>query len=634
MPLTLSTRTHGRSITEPAHTNSDPAAGRSWLSRFFAGEEPLTAYAPAAHAGRMPPAEAAAVARALGCPDLFLLDSPDRITRERLLVHVLRAAAERGERLLVLSPDPAAADRLVEALASDRSLRVVRALADDENPVRPSSLVSRLIGREAGPHRAEQLRRDASQTVAALETKLARLERGRECRAKLDAIERERAVLAEKLAAAEGEALSTVVSAESADRLAALQAELAATQAKQAQQERQPSPSKSGFFARLLGLGKAPAQGHSREVHELVERDAKLTAECEVLMRQMADDREKGVAERRAAFAPRQTELDAEAARLEALYRECLPQTTTDDTVEDGATIRKTRMELDRELAVARTRQQELAAAGPDLAHRLIAETQIVVGTPGSLESDPVFPALGTATFERLVLDHAEELTEPAFERLAPLAARWLLAGDASPPPKPIANGRPARSRPVEPSLLTRLARQLDHEPWSHAGDRLIIRLTHLTDSQRQALAREPLLDHTDVELGMHAGDGEPVLAEIAFPIHTTIPAAKSFLFTQLGEVVLRPCGEPRWHRTEDRLTACWALLETAAGEWVDLEPGIREMIVGDGLSAFTAAVAFDMTAGWDEPAAETWLAARVAPTASRIAILPHEAATHPVFAR
>jgi hypothetical protein len=132
------------------------------------------------------------------------------------------------------------------------------------------------------------------------------------------------------------------------------------------------------------------------------------------------------------------------------------------------------------------------------------------------------------------------------------------------------------------------------------------------------------LLDHPDVELGMLAAQGDPVLAEISFPEGTTILAAKAFLFTQLGEVVLRPCGEPVWHVGAGQMTVCWPSVE-APGDWIELEPGIRELVVGQGLAAYTGAVSFDPTR-WDEAAARDWLNTRLTANTSRVARLPCEA--------
>src|SRR5205823_3259450 len=148
---------------------------------------------------------------------------------------------------------------------------------------------------------------------------------------------------------------------------------------------------------------------------------------------------------------------------------------------------------------------------------------------------------------------------------------------------------------------------------------RLVCRLSHPTPERRRAMTREPLADRPDVELRFVPGEtGEPVLAEIAFPAGTAAAEAKAFVARELGEALLRPCGEPERHAAADRITVRWPAADSAGpGEWIDLEPGVREKVVGVGVAAFTAAVTFDPSAGWDAAAAEAWLAAHL-PAAPR----------------
>jgi hypothetical protein len=149
------------------------------------------------------------------------------------------------------------------------------------------------------------------------------------------------------------------------------------------------------------------------------------------------------------------------------------------------------------------------------------------------------------------------------------------------------------------------------------------------TPAARQSLVREPLLDRPEIELRFATDDdGEPVVAEVAFPHTTTIAEAKAFLFRELGEVLLHPCGEHRWQELP-ALAVRWPAVETAVREetWIDLEPGVRERIVGTGSAAFTAAIAFDPAAGWDRVRAEAWLASHLpCESASRVAMLGGEA--------
>ena len=222
------------------------------------------------------------------------------------------------------------------------------------------------------------------------------------------------------------------------------------------------------------------------------------------------------------------------------------------------------------------------------------------------------------------------------FLHLTNLARRWVVVGDAPPIEQPRAhlNGSPARRGPsrngwvVEIPFSSRLARALDRETWGFEADRLVCRLAFPRADQRPQMTREPLLDRPEIELRFVADEnGEPVLAEVAFPLGTAIAAARSFLFHQLGEVLLRPCGAVHWHHAPNAITACWPAAEHAGSseaEWIDLEPGVREKIVGHGLAAFTATISFDPAHGWNADGAAAWLEAHTpAPSASRFAALP-----------
>jgi hypothetical protein len=690
MPLTRTPRPHGRTATD--HPTAPPSAApgtgpdaRPRPARLFAADAPPAVVPAVLPPADRPPAEHDACARAVGCPDLFVLDAPDRAARERVVADVARAAAGRGERVLVLSPDPAAADRLAEAVAAGHAVKVVRALAPNESPHRPGGVASRLTSAAAGPGRVEQQRREAAAALAGPEAELATLAAAaavaddlRGLADRFAAAVRDRADLLARrdgLAAAVRAEAGTPFAAELDRRRAAheaatapLRAELDAAAARRAEKAaaldaaRHPAADhakKSGLFARLWGRPKPPAdpaehdrlvRDLEREVEELSDREANLRAEVEAADRAFAAERDK-VAE--AEAVARQAELDARlealaadrddaagrlAVRVKDLDRFGLPapaQLTPEGVERVAAEVAARRAAAEARRAAVRDKLDELARAGADLARQHLAEARVVVGTPGSVGADPVYEAVGRdlpagdPPFGLLVLDHAEELTEGDFDGLAPLAGRWVLAGDAS-PPRPGANG-PARGRPPEPGFLARLARRLDRAPWVAEADRLVFRLRHLPPEARRGLAREPVLDRPEVELRFAtAGGGEPVLAEVAFPAGVPVLDAKRFLAAEVGEVLLRPCGHPCWSHPDGRPTACWPAAEAGGGPagWVELEAGVREKVVGH----FTAAVAFDPEAGWDATAAADWLAARLPADPGRVASLPRPAghAPHP----
>ena len=625
MSLTLATRPHHR-----ATATDSPAADplRAWLARLVAADLPAFAPAPLASTESRTPAESHAAARAAARADLFIVHAPDPSAGERVIVHITRLSS--AGRVLILSPDPAAADRLAERLAK---AGVVRALADSENPARPSPVVSKVTSAALGTGKVDQLKREASAAVAAAEARLTALDRAEKLIAQLAPLQSEIADLT-----ARRDQIETAVRAAHVSRTpppAAVDPALAARREKEAalatlRKQQAEVARKPGFFARLLGVAKHDAGDIENQIHSLEAEIASLTAHVDEFQAKAdaetaahAAEREKlirnEVAAHRAETDPRMAELTTMRDRLHGEIDTLGPVPV--------------RAAAEQQLAAARDRLADLSQNAPELVRRSLAEARVIVGTPASLQTDPVFDrgAGADPPFGLLVLDRAEELTEPDFVRLAKLASRWVLVGATTPHenPKPHPNGAPGRNgRSLEVPLVVRLARSLDRETWIHEADRLVCRLTHPTPEQRRGMTREPLLDHPEIELRFTADStGEPVLAEVAFPARTAAADAKSFLFHQLGEVLLRPCGAVQWDHAPAALTACWPAAEhNTDAAWIDLEPGVRERVVGTGLVAFTAAVAFDPAAGWDVEKAEMWLARYLpADCAGRFASVPTE---------
>src|SRR5262245_39505435 len=458
MFVTLATRTQPRTTTEAPPV--DPL--RAWLASLPAD---LPAFTPAAldptnrhHA----PAEALAAARAAACPDLFIVHAPDQAAGERVIAAAARLAHER---VLVLSPDPAAADRIVERLAK-AGASVVRALADDENPIRPSPVVAKATSAAMGAGRAEQLNREAAAALAEAEAQLHALGRLAELDAEIADLTA-RLGRIEQQVRAESDPIPSPGRRALEVRLASLREHLAA------------AAKKPGLFARLLGKVKHDPQAAAveKELHtleaEIAALDAAASAEWETLVA-------REIEARRAKAEPRLTELIAVRERLRA---------------EAGPAAPATRETAEAQLAAARARLADCSA--PDFIRRLLAGVGVVVGTPGSLEADPVFDGSESGDdppFGRLILDRAEELTEPDFLRLAKLASRSVLVGDtaAHAGPQPHLNGSNGRGgrggRPAEVPFVARLARLLDRETWTREGERLVCRLAHPTADERRAM--------------------------------------------------------------------------------------------------------------------------------------------------
>lgn len=658
MTATIATRT-------PVRTPSaDPSnRGRVWLARLFAGDFSF----PTIPTGTLPSgertaAEYDAIDRALGCRDLFVIHA-DLVAGERVIADLARSAPDR---VLVLSPDPAAADRVTERLLKC-GVPVLRALADDENPTRPSPAVSKATTAALGGAQLAQAKHAAAAAVTAAEQRIEKFAVVAKAVARLIEVNALLKKLDDDLA--ELNARHQQIEAEVANEAAGPSATAFAEQIKQRQidfdahraewtaasttaqkvaaekgaevhalrQQHASATHKSGFFTRLFGKAKPAVDADELKKHleaaeaELAALAAAATArQAEVDARTAASlaERQKlladEVAARRAASeakrAAAETERDrarAEGAALSKVISAAVPD-------DDHATA-------ERELAAARERAAEVARSGPEALARAAAETRAVVGTPGCLAVDPLFAALtDDPPFGLLVLDRAEELPETEFPRLARLAERWVLVGAAvtRDDPRPPLNGStraPRNGRPIEVPFVARVAKLLDRETWAAEGDRLVCRLVHLTPEQRRHITREPLADRPEIELRFTASDAEPLLAEIAFPGTTALPAAKSFLFHALGEVLLRPCGDFAWAHEPGAITAIWPAADSARdAAWIDLEPGVREKVTGAGLFAYTAAVSFDLSAGWDAEKAAEWLGQYLPPPAiSRFAAVP-----------
>ncbi len=663
--------------------STDPAArAREALQRTFTGQLDALPFKPVKPSlPNRTPAEYHAVTRALGCTDLFAIDCPDRVVRERLIADVVRAA---DERVLVLSPDPAAVDRLAEALGLHGALSVVRALADDENPLRPIPAVNRLTSAAAGTGRVEKLRQEATEAAAKLEAELAAIADAeaalpgiRPLADRVAALDREADALTARRDAVEAEVVteSGTSFAESlvrgrAERDAAclpitaqrdtLRAERVEKEALLSQHKRhlEDAGKKPSILSRILGLTRTQTDTATidREMRDLeatlaalAGQEAEKQAELDAADKRHESDRTKKiaaeVARRRAGIdvlhAKVSSERDAASARLAAWLR---------DVEKSGVAPLKPGESIDRIAADLAARAQQVRAEldttrecldglhhrGHELAREFLAAATVVVATPGSLRTDPVFEVAAEVGFGLLVLDHAEELRQGDFLDLAPWAARWLLAGDSGRTSRPQGNGQ-RTPRHVDPhaGFFKQLVHRLDRDPWTIDADRLVCRLVHLDPDERRALSCEPVLDRPEIELRVSGHNGDAVLAEIVFPADTPIAEARRFLASQLDEVLLRPCGDWRWD-DGDSLIACWPIASAAAlpvaghsevgkpvvEEWIELEVGVKEKITGTGLGAFTAAIAFDPANGWDRVKAEQWLDSHLPRHHSRVAVL------------
>src|SRR5262245_27627436 len=73
-----------------------------------------------------------AVARAVAAPDLCLIQGLPGTGKSRVVAEIVRQAAARGERALLIAPGPAALDRVLELVGAADELCAVRCLGRDE----------------------------------------------------------------------------------------------------------------------------------------------------------------------------------------------------------------------------------------------------------------------------------------------------------------------------------------------------------------------------------------------------------------------------------------------------------------------------------------------------------------------
>jgi hypothetical protein len=279
-----------------------------------------------------------------------------------------------------------------------------------------------------------------------------------------------------------------------------------------------------------------------------------------------------------------------------------------------------------------------LESSADSLAERLPGFANVIAATPAGLAADPHFSdaAASGGSFDLLVLDEAEHLTESDFLKAARRARAWVLVSEPPLPAEARGNGHaeppgrgrsPARSAPAVGARGQYVYRLWDHlhcDPsqlpytWFHEAGRVGCRLRQLAPEQRRALESEPLADAPDVELRILAlPRARPVLAEVLFAPGMDVRRAKEFLFQELQELTVQTLGRRlRWVEAPDH----WVLHfdnggtpRTSIAE-VTLDRGIREIlsVAGEprqaGLVVDTCRLEFERARGWDRAGAEAWV--------------------------
>jgi hypothetical protein len=385
---------------------------------------------------------------------------------------------------------------------------------------------------------------------------------------------------------------------------------------------------------------------------ELRPIEARLAKEAEDLAAERTQAEEQAQAARdevlNAETARRMADLDARAAVLNAerlrveaewvtICREFADTIVTPSEPFRGA-LRKMREDWDRRRKQDEEQCQaagqwvtELEQALATFPDRLTRCVNVVAATPRALALDARFgdSVVPPVTFDLLIFEEADQITEADFLQAARRARRWVLVGEPQPdveamPPPRSNHGRTVRPNTLRPAVFQKLWRNLRWNPrrlpyvWEQRGSRLHCRLRPLAPEQECWVQTERLADRPDVELRILSRPRqEPELVEVVFPSSTTVPEAKEYLFRELGEVTLQ-AADADWHWTEtpERVILQLTPVVDPNAVLVPLCAGVRELVAptaGDendeSAEWRTCAVEFDRATGWDLDRVREWSA-------------------------
>jgi hypothetical protein len=581
------------------------------------------------------PQQRAAVALALRTPDIALVQGLPGTGKSRITAEAVALAARRGERVLLVAPDAAALDRVLELLADRPEVCPLRCLDADESDVPPAAARCTFA---AHTHRlTEQARVHAQERIAAAVATCRR----RDAEAAvydhlLDLAEQHHRLQARSaecsVLSAEPEPLSTEESALITE-LAARRTD--ADRARTAVLEIEPT------MAALRPLAAARAAGRwwtlaywkatSDATTRLADAEAKhgqatayaaaIEQEAERIATAQADLVAEQAARRRTELADETTAIEREVALVTDKWQQALRQLPAAGPRPkalnpDAATVVRDTWgrsrDVDRgELEFARAWADGLEPLLEALPGRLLEAINLVAATPTALAADAHFGAGRRGLFDVLIVEEAHTIADADLLAAARRARRWVLVGEPeatngrqSEPErqrgnftKPLAG---ARARTAIGSF-PRLWNLLHYDLWAREGERLICRLRFVPAAARGKLDREPVADRPTIELRIHTPvGGEPELAEVAFPAGTTVVQAVEYVFQELGE--LAAAGEPSWEETAERRIARWRTGTATAT--ANLGDGVRALVIDAGVIA----VEFDRAAGWDRERSTAWV--------------------------
>lgn len=622
-----------------------------------------------------------AVARALATPDLFMLQGLPGTGKSRVLAEIVLQAAVRGWRVLLLAGHTASVDVVLRRLYGRSEVLALRLLDASEKPqslpdwlrgltldAQHTAFVEK-VGAEArgNQEQAEMACRrhhDDEPLWAELEA----------CAARLGEIDQQLQSLQ-----AEGDGIAAVVAREAEqacadlpylqrlaerqrsheEQLSALDKELQAHRDTRTRLEQEASALASqiaqkepAYLAKKEGRvwtlsywlhlfnGQIVA-----EVEALVDRHAQAVAGQQQIaaaiaqlderrrqeMEQFAHDRAALLAgevqsRRQALDTQRQTAVAAQRDR-EAQWQalcdrlEATPAAKTADAIEIARQFwQDNKRRNEQQCQFAQQWARYVQESGAQLAAKLPSFANVLAGSIQRWQSDAKFRESAGSSFDLLIVEDGESLTEADFLKLSRYASRWVLVGQALAEPAPAPTIAEKASRALLPAPLvsaacwTKLWQALGGEAgcwpctWQREQGRLVCQLSPLSAEDRQHLESEGLADAPDIELRiLHRPRTQPCLVQVLFAPHHSFADAFAFMMREVQEFPLEPLGRTGWWTENAECVRRHFGLKTEPIEaWFEIEVGVR---LGQAGSATTiAAIEFTKSAGWDLAQAAEWL--------------------------
>lgn len=527
-----------------------------------------------------------AVARAVGTPDICLIQGLPGTGKSRVVAEIVRQAVGRNQRVLLFAATAAGLDRVLERLGGRDDLLALRLLSPGEAPEALAPCVRRL----SIPERLKALQEQTIPAARAAATASCTLyerchsqspawaqlvqlaQRWQELESRRTNLDGQRHGLAQAIAqqrdAAATAAAPTPFQAQvrawsqkreatlaEVDRQAAdlhIRLDQARTESQRCNEEREALKPlvealdgwrlwtgawwrgrfRGGLRARFAEAQRG-SEEHAAACHKLEQDTADLQAQRAATEASLSDEISKlcdAESQRRLA------DLDAELQEI-ARQRHQLEQQSDHACAAIEPELRPATLSVESVGAVQAQWEQRLARLDREAA--LAAQWAEAVKQAAAIfpeqlaacanvvATTAVRGALSGSLFDLLIVDEAHRLTEPDLNEAALHARRWVLVGEPVPTADTVARPGGLRS-----TYFQRLWQRFHPDPcrlptaWSRRGDRLVCSLRPITPDQERRLEAEPVADRPDIELRILVPPRSPRPAAAAAPeiVEVTFP--------------------------------------------------------------------------------------------------------------